>query len=95
VAGRYGGALAAAGADPNIPTMTYGALPRSAAELAAAQNGRTLRVLVDQARIARSAHDAPDVDCRVVLSRDGPVGEFANVRVTGSHVYDLLAEPLC
>jgi ribosomal protein S12 methylthiotransferase len=66
-----------------------------AAEVAAAQNGRTLRVLVDQARIARSAHDAPDVDCRVVLSRDGPVGEFANVRVTGSHVYDLLAEPLC
>ena len=40
---------------------------RIAAELAAAQNGRTLRVLVDQPRIARSAHDAPDVDCRVVL----------------------------
>jgi ribosomal protein S12 methylthiotransferase len=66
-----------------------------AAELAAAQNGRTLRVLFDQPRIARSAHDAPDVDCRVVLMRDGPVGEFADVRVTGSHVYDLLAELVC
>ena len=68
---------------------------RIAAELAAAQNGRTLRVLVDQPRIARSAHDAPDVDCRVVLTRDGPVGEFADARVTGSHVYDLLAELVC
>jgi ribosomal protein S12 methylthiotransferase len=67
---------------------------RIAAELATEQKGRTLRVLVDQPRIARSAHDAPDVDCRVVLASAGPVGEFANVRVTGSHVYDLLAE-LC
>ncbi|HEY5769701.1 MAG TPA: hypothetical protein VIS71_07645, partial [Terrimicrobium sp.] len=65
---------------------------RIAAELAAGQRGRMLRVLVDQPRIARSSHDAPDVDCRVVLASAGPVGEFADVRVTGSHVYDLLAE---
>jgi ribosomal protein S12 methylthiotransferase len=66
---------------------------RIASELAAAQRGKTLRVLVEQPRVARSEHDAPDVDCRVILSRNAPVGEFVEVRVTGSQVYDLLAEP--
>ena len=67
---------------------------RIAAELAAARKGATLRVLVDQPRIARSEHDAPDVDCRVILSRNAPVGEFIDAQVIGSHVYDLLAEPI-
>ena len=67
---------------------------RIAAESAAAQKGKALRVLVDQPRIARSAHDAPDVDCRVILTRDVPVGEFVEVRVIASHVYDLVAEPI-
>ena len=65
---------------------------RIAAEIAAAQRGATVRVLVDQPRIARSQHDAPEVDCRVILKRSAPVGEFVDVRVTGSQVYDLLAE---
>jgi len=67
---------------------------RIAAELAAVQKGATIRVLVDRPRIARSEHDAPEVDCRVILKRNGPVGEFVDVRVTGSRVYDLLAEPI-
>jgi ribosomal protein S12 methylthiotransferase len=67
---------------------------RIAGELAAAQKGRTLRVLVEQPRVARSEHDAPEVDCRVILTRPAPVGEFVTVRVTGSQVYDLVAEPL-
>jgi len=66
---------------------------RIATELAAAQKGRTLRVLVEQPRVARSIHDAPDVDCRVILTGHAPVGEFADVEVTGSQVYDLLAKP--
>ncbi len=66
---------------------------RIAAELAAAQKGRTLRVLVEQPRVARSMHDAPDVDCRVMLTGHAPVGEFADVEVTGSQVYDLVAKP--
>lgn len=66
---------------------------RIASEVASAQRGQTLRVLVEQPRVARTEHDAPDVDCRVILSRNAPVGEFINVRVTGSQVYDLLAEP--
>lgn len=67
---------------------------RIAAEIAAAQKGATVRVLVDQPRIARSQHDAPEVDCRVVLKRSAPVGEFIDVRITGSQVYDLLAETI-
>jgi ribosomal protein S12 methylthiotransferase len=65
---------------------------RIAAELAAGQRGATVRVLVDQPRIARSEHDAPEVDCRVILKRSAPVGEFVDVRVTGSQVYDVLAD---
>ncbi len=67
---------------------------RIAAELAAAQKGKTVRVLVDQPRIARSEHDAPEVDCRVILKRSAPVGEFVDVLITGSQVYDVLAETI-
>lgn len=67
---------------------------RIAAELAAAQMGTRVRILVDQFRIGRTEHDAPEVDCRVILKRGAPVGEFVNVRVTGSQVYDLLAETI-
>ena len=67
---------------------------RIAAEIAGAQKGNILRVLVEQPRVARSVHDAPDVDCRVILSKNAPVGEFIDVRVTGSQVYDLLADPV-
>ena len=62
-----------------------------AAELAAAKLGAEIRVLVDQPRVARTQSDAPEVDCRVILNRRAPVGEFVDVRVTGSQVYDLLA----
>jgi ribosomal protein S12 methylthiotransferase len=67
---------------------------RIAAELAAAQRGKTVRVLVDQPRIARSEHDAPEVDCRVILKRSAAVGEFVDVSITGSQVYDVLAETI-
>jgi ribosomal protein S12 methylthiotransferase len=62
-----------------------------ARELAVAQQGRTIKVLVEQPQVARSEHDAPDVDCRVLLESPLPVGEFAEVKVTGSQVYDLVA----
>ncbi len=67
---------------------------RIAAELAAARVGTGVRVLVDRSRIGRTEHDAPEVDCRVILKCGAPVGEFVNVRVTGSQVYDLLAETI-
>jgi len=65
-----------------------------ARELAVAQQGRTIKVLVEQPQVARSEHDAPDVDCRVFLTTPLPVGEFASVTVSGAQVYDLLAKGL-
>lgn len=67
---------------------------RIAGELAEAQNGKSMRVLVEQPRLGRSESDAPDVDCRVIFSKNAPVGQFVNARITGSQVYDLIAEPL-
>jgi ribosomal protein S12 methylthiotransferase len=55
--------------------------------------GRTLRVLVDEAGVARSEADAPDIDGRVYVPRSLAVGEFANVTISGHHDYDLLALP--
>lgn len=63
-----------------------------ARQLAEAQKGKILRVLVEQPQIARSEHDAPDVDCRVLLSQAMVTGEFADVVVTGAQVYDLTAQ---
>jgi ribosomal protein S12 methylthiotransferase len=67
---------------------------RIAKELAEEQIGRRIKVLADTPRIARTEHDAPDVDCRVLLSEDVPPGEFMEVEVTGSRVYDLVATPV-
>ncbi len=55
--------------------------------------GRTLRVLVDEPGVARGAADAPDIDGRVYVSRDQPVGAFVDVKINSFHDYDLLALP--
>ena len=69
-------------------------LQRSIAEeLASAQVGRKLRVLVDEPGVARGEADAPDIDGRVYLPITAPVGEFVEVGITGSDEYDLLALP--
>jgi ribosomal protein S12 methylthiotransferase len=65
----------------------------------AARVGRRMRVLVDaveaDAAIARSEADAPEIDgvVRILGAAAGslPVGEFADVVVTGSSDYDLEA----
>ncbi|HEX8296823.1 MAG TPA: 30S ribosomal protein S12 methylthiotransferase RimO [Chthoniobacteraceae bacterium] len=67
---------------------------RIAREISEAQVGKTLRALVDQPLVARAAVDAPDIDGRILLSRPAPVGEFVDVRITGTQVYDLLGEPV-
>ena len=56
--------------------------------------GKELKVLVEQPLVARSEGDAPEVDTRILLNRPAPVGEFVRVRVTGSQVYDLRADPV-
>lgn len=53
--------------------------------------GRKLRVLVEEPGVARGEADAPDIDGRVYVSKDLPIGEFATVTITGVHDYDCLA----
>jgi ribosomal protein S12 methylthiotransferase len=67
---------------------------RIAKEINAAQLGRTVRALVDKPDVARAYADAPDIDGRILLTRPAPVGEFIDVRITGSQVYDLIGEPM-
>jgi ribosomal protein S12 methylthiotransferase len=69
----------------------------SAARLAA-KVGRRMRVLVDaidgKLAIARSEGDAPEID-GIVRIRNGaklPIGEFADVEITGADAYDLEAK---
>jgi ribosomal protein S12 methylthiotransferase len=64
---------------------------RVAAQTSARMVGRRLRVLVDAPLVARTQGDAPDVDGRVLLARPAPVGEFADVVIDGTQVYDLTA----
>jgi len=66
---------------------------RIAREIAEAQIGRTLRVLVEKPQVARAESDAPEVDTQVLLTAPAPIGQFANVRVTATNIYDLVAEP--
>jgi ribosomal protein S12 methylthiotransferase len=60
-------------------------------ETAREKIGRTLKLLVDQPHVARSEADAPDVDGRVILSKEAPVGEFVWRPILGSRGYDQLA----
>jgi ribosomal protein S12 methylthiotransferase len=62
---------------------------RIAAQWAHSQIGLTRRVLVEQPLIGRTEGDAPEVDPRVLLDTPSPVGQFANVKITGTQVYDL------
>ena len=43
--------------------------------------------------VARSEADAPDIDGRVYVRGELPIGEFARVKVIGHTDYDLIAEP--
>lgn len=64
-----------------------------AAEVSRSYVGRTLKVLVEEPGVARGEADAPDIDGRVYLPITVPVGEFADVKITGFEDYDLLALP--
>ncbi len=65
---------------------------RIAREISEAQIGKSIRALVDQPLVARGESDAPDIDGRILLKKAAPVGEFVNVRITGTQVYDLVGE---
>ena len=54
--------------------------------------GRTLEVRVDEVGIGRTHWEAPSIDGIVHVSRDLPVGEFANVMIVDAMGPDLVAE---
>jgi ribosomal protein S12 methylthiotransferase len=64
-----------------------------AASVSATSVGKSIKVLVDEPGIARGEADAPDIDGRVYVPRELPVGSFARVTINGHHDYDLLALP--
>jgi ribosomal protein S12 methylthiotransferase len=63
---------------------------RIAREISEAQIGKRLRALVDQPLVARAKADAPDIDGRILLESPAPVGEFIDVEITGTQIYDLV-----
>ncbi len=65
-----------------------------AAEVSGRAVGKKLRVLVEEPGVARAEGDAPDIDGRVYVPITVPVGEFAEVKITGCEDYDLLALPV-
>jgi ribosomal protein S12 methylthiotransferase len=62
-----------------------------AKEIAAAQVGKKIRVLVDTPDTARTEADAPEVDGKVLLQKPLTPGTFAEVTITGHKIYDLIA----
>ena len=64
-----------------------------AADVSKAYVGRRIRVLVEEPGVARGEADAPDIDGRVYVPRELPVGDFVEVEITGYQDYDLLALP--
>ena len=44
--------------------------------------------------VGRGEADAPDIDGRVYIRGESPVGEFAKVKVIGHTDYDLIAAPI-
>jgi len=80
---------------PSVKKVRYrkamAAQQKIAKERAASLVGRKMRVLVDSSTSARTEADAPDVDGKVILTSPLPVGEFAEVTITGHKIYDLIA----
>jgi len=64
-----------------------------AAEVSKSHVGQKLKVLVEEPGVARGEADAPDIDGRIYVPREVPVGEFVEVAITGYQDYDLLALP--
>jgi ribosomal protein S12 methylthiotransferase len=65
---------------------------RIALEQTSAAVGKKLRVLVEAPGLARSEADAPEVDARVFVPENLPVGEFAEVTIVAANEYDLVGK---
>ena len=90
-AGKMGGQLPAATKNARYRRAMC-LQQKIASQLAHAMVGTEIKALVEQPLVARSAGDAPEVDTRVLLTSSAPVGEFVQVRIVGTQVYDLRGE---
>jgi len=66
------------------------AIDQTATRINERQLGKTLRVLVEEPGIARSHWDAPDIDGRIFVPLELPVGHFAEVTIKDHRGYDLI-----
>ena len=84
--------------DPGVRHDRWDRLMRRLSELAVENNeqriGEQLRVLVESPGMARSAWDAPEIDCNVFVDKILPAGEFAEVEITDVDGYDLVGRAL-
>jgi len=62
--------------------------------LAREGNRKTPKLSAGQYTVARGEADAPDIDGRVYVRGELPLGDFSWVRVIGHTDYDLIAEPV-
>ncbi len=67
------------------------AIDQVAQEVNEGQLEKNRRVLVEEEGIARSMWDAPDIDGRIFVPIDSPVGEFLDVQIKDHRGYDLVA----
>jgi ribosomal protein S12 methylthiotransferase len=58
------------------------------------QNDEQIHQLKGRYLVARGQADAPDIDGRVYIRGQLPLGEFARVKIIGHTDYDLIAEPV-
>lgn len=72
-------------------SRSMAALQKIAGETNAAQVGKSVRVLVEQPGIARTQWDAPEIDGSVMVDKNLPVGEFADITIADWRGYDLVA----
>ncbi len=57
-------------------------------------NRKSAKLKGSQYTIARSEADAPDIDGRVYVLGEMPLGDFSWIRVVGHTDYDLIAEQM-
>ena len=71
-----------------------------AEEIGAEKVGRVMTVVIDREEddfyVGRTEYDSPEVDGEVLIDKSMELmpGEFYKVRITGSEMYDLYAEPI-
>ncbi len=92
--GKDGGSIAREGEAGALPQGDAPAAEDRGRDRRGAGRAKRMRVLVEDGETARAQSDAPEVDTQVLLTSPMPIGEFAEVEIIGTKVYDLIGAPL-